>query len=84
MAGLRSTLKLVVQRPAPVPVIWLCKGFEAGSAQLPHQVAAEELAPGMPRGVLSGPSFAQEVARGVPAAVTLAATDLGLCVRHGA
>ena len=76
VAGLRSTLKLVAAAAAPIPVIWLCKGFEAGSAQLPHQVAAEELPPGTPRGVLSGPSFAQEVARGVPAAVTLAATDL--------
>ena len=76
VAGLRSALKLVSATGVPVPVIWLCKGFEAGSAALPHRVAAEELTPGIPRGVLSGPSFAQEVARGVPAAVTLAATDL--------
>jgi glycerol-3-phosphate dehydrogenase (NAD(P)+) len=76
VAGLRSTLKLVAAVSTAVPVIWLCKGFEAGSAQLPHRVAAEELPQGTPRGVLSGPSFAQEVARGVPAAVTLAATDL--------
>jgi glycerol-3-phosphate dehydrogenase (NAD(P)+) len=38
-------------------------------------VASEELADEMPRGVLSGPSFALEVARGVPAALTLAASD---------
>ncbi len=76
VAGLRSTLKLVAATPRPVPAIWLCKGFEAGSSRLPHQVAAEELPDATPRGVLSGPSFALEVARGVPAAVTLAATDL--------
>ncbi len=76
VAGLRSAMQLVAAAARPIPVIWLCKGFEAASAKLPHQVAAEELPPAAPRGVLSGPSFAQEVARGVPAAVTLAATDL--------
>lgn len=75
-AGLRSAMQLVAASARSTPVIWLCKGFEAGSAKLPHQVAAEELPPATPRGVLSGPSFAQEVAQGVPAAVTLAATDL--------
>lgn len=76
VAGLRSVLKLVAAADHAIPVIWLCKGFEAGSSKLPHQVAAEALPQASPRGVLSGPSFAQEVARGVPAAVTLAATDL--------
>jgi glycerol-3-phosphate dehydrogenase (NAD(P)+) len=75
VAGLRAALGLVAAARAPVPVIWLCKGFEAGSAHLPHQVAAEVLPDGLPRGVLSGPSFAQEIARGAPAAVTLAASD---------
>jgi glycerol-3-phosphate dehydrogenase (NAD(P)+) len=77
VAGLRPTLRLMAAGGArPPPVIWLCKGFESQSSQLPHQVAAEVLPAGVPRGVLSGPSFAQEVARGVPAAVTLAATDM--------
>jgi glycerol-3-phosphate dehydrogenase (NAD(P)+) len=76
VAGLRPTLKLVAARAgSPPPVIWLCKGFESQSARLPHEVAAEILPADVPRGVLSGPSFAQEVARGVPVAVTLAATD---------
>jgi glycerol-3-phosphate dehydrogenase (NAD(P)+) len=75
VAGLRATLALVAKARAPVPVLWLCKGFEAGSARLPHQVAAEALPDSVRRGVLSGPSFAQEVARGVPAAVTLAAGE---------
>jgi len=75
VAGLRATLREVAATASALPVIWLCKGFEAGSSKLPHQVAAEELREGVPRGVLSGPSFAQEVARGIPAAVTLAASD---------
>jgi glycerol-3-phosphate dehydrogenase (NAD(P)+) len=75
VAGLRPTLALVAgARPVP-PALWLCKGFEAGTARLPHEVAAAVLPAGVPHGVLSGPSFAQEVARGVPAAVTLGATD---------
>ena len=57
------------------PVVWLCKGFESGQAKLPHQICAEELASGPARGILSGPSFAEEVARGLPAALVLASTD---------
>ena len=75
VAGLRPALQLVAAGTPVPPVIWLCKGFEAGSARLPHEVADEVLPAGIRRGVLSGPSFAQEVARGVPAAVTLAASD---------
>jgi glycerol-3-phosphate dehydrogenase (NAD(P)+) len=76
VAGLRPTLRRLRQLEGCPPVIWLCKGFEAGTARLPHQVAEEELPPEVLRGVLSGPSFAQEVGRGSPAAVTLAASNL--------
>lgn len=75
---LQSVVKVVAKSGprAPAPgVVWLCKGFEAGSALMPHQVAAEELPPSWPRGVLSGPSFAQEVAAGLPTALVLASTD---------
>jgi glycerol-3-phosphate dehydrogenase (NAD(P)+) len=75
LAGLRDTLRAAAMIGRPVPVIWLCKGLESGTAKLPHQVAAEELLVDAPRAVLSGPSFAQEVARGIPAAVTLASED---------
>jgi len=75
VAGLRPTLREVATLGKPLAAIWLCKGFEAATSKLPHQVAAEELDDDVPRGVLSGPSFAQEVARGVPAALTLAASD---------
>src|SRR5882672_2787992 len=75
--GLRATLRQVRSSGQSVPLVWLCKGFESGQARLPHQVCAEELAPGVPRAVLSGPSFAEEVARGLPAALTLASADGG-------
>lgn len=75
LAALRDTLRALAQADRPIPAIWLCKGLEAGTAKLPHQVAAEELPAAAARGVLSGPSFAQEVARGIPAAVTLASED---------
>ena len=75
-AALRSVLERLGRRPAVPPVIWLCKGFESGSALFPHQVAEATLPAGVPRGALSGPSFADEIARGLPAAVTLASPDL--------
>jgi glycerol-3-phosphate dehydrogenase (NAD(P)+) len=75
--GLRATLRAARAAGRDVPLVWLCKGFESEQAKLPHQVCTEELASGVPRAVLSGPSFAEEVARGLPAALTLAATDAG-------
>ena len=53
-------------------LLWACKGFESGSMRLPHRVI-EEVLPGLTDyGVISGPSFASEVARGLPTALTLA------------
>lgn len=75
VSALRSTLHQIVQLPVQAPVIWACKGFEADTAQLPHQVVEEVLPQSFSRGVLSGPSFALEVARGLPAALTLASGD---------
>src|SRR3970282_255857 len=75
--GLRATLRAVRATARAVPLVWLCKGFESGQAKLPHQICAEELPGRVPRGVLSGPSFAEEVARGLPAALTLASGDSG-------
>lgn len=73
VAGLRETLA----RSGKVPAVWLCKGFEAGSGLMPHQVAEQVLGAGAPFGALSGPSFALEVARGLPCALTLAAREAG-------
>jgi glycerol-3-phosphate dehydrogenase (NAD(P)+) len=72
-AALREML--VRLAPARKPVVWLCKGFEPERAMLPHQIAAEVLPSGSACGALSGPSFALEVARGLPTALTLASTD---------
>lgn len=74
MAGLRGMLQ---QLPAGTPVAWLCKGFEAGTGRLGHEVA-REVCPAARVGVLSGPSFAAEVARGQPTALVAASTDEAL------
>ena len=63
-----------------LPVILCAKGVEAGSLKLMTQVLADVL-PTVAPAVLSGPSFAGEVARGLPTAVTLAAADLGSAQR---
>jgi len=69
VAGLRE---LAAKLPADASLVWLCKGFEEGSGDLPHQIVKQ------PRsGALSGPSFADEVARGLPCALTFAARDAG-------
>lgn len=80
----RSLLQQLAALNIRVPVVWVCKGFEAGSMKLPHQVAQEELPDQVARGVLSGPSFAQEVAAGLPTALTLAANDLAALREAGA
>lgn len=78
VAGLRAALAQLRQHAPDTPVIWACKGLERGTGKLPHQIVAEELGPQHPAAALTGPSFADEVARGQPAAVTLAAANLDL------
>ena len=75
IAALRITLLQIAQLSVTTPIIWACKGFEAESSLLPHQVVAESLPQNYPCGVLSGPSFALEVARSLPTALTLASGD---------
>ena len=70
MAALRERLQAL---PDERSVLWLCKGFESGSGLLGHEVA-RAVRPAAPCGVLSGPSFAIEVARGQPSAL-VAASD---------
>lgn len=74
-AALRATLQQLASSGRRFDVVWVCKGFEAETSLLPHQVAAEILPEGFRCGALSGPSFAQEVARGLPTALTLASAD---------
>ena len=74
-AGLRETLGRIKSEDLGAPVIWLCKGFEPGKAKLPHQVCDDVLGRAHDCGVVSGPSFAEEVACGLPTAVTLASRN---------
>jgi glycerol-3-phosphate dehydrogenase (NAD(P)+) len=74
MSGLREQLASL---PADARVLWLSKGFEAGTGALGHEIALS-LRPAAPAGVLSGPSFAEEVAQGRPTALVAASTDAGL------
>ncbi|MBA2547352.1 MAG: NAD(P)-dependent glycerol-3-phosphate dehydrogenase [Burkholderiaceae bacterium] len=70
--GLRATTRGVRQIAPQAPFVWLCKGFEQQSGQLPHQIIEDECEYLGNSGPLSGPSFAIEVARGLPTALTVA------------
>lgn len=74
VAGLRPLLQELKHRSIP-NIVWLCKGFENGTGLLPHQVMADVLGDAVPGAALSGPSFAQEVARGLPCALTVASSS---------
>ncbi len=80
VAALRVTLQalkpLFAGKALPL-LVWVCKGFEPETGLLPHQVVREEMGD-VAAAALSGPSFAQEVARHMPTAVTLGASDLAL------
>jgi glycerol-3-phosphate dehydrogenase (NAD(P)+) len=69
MAGLRGTLQAL--KGSTASVAWLCKGFEAETGLMPHEVQAQ-VAPALLAGALNGPSFAQEVARTQPTALVAA------------
>jgi glycerol-3-phosphate dehydrogenase (NAD(P)+) len=77
MSGLRSTAAMV-REFKPANVVWLCKGLEADTGELADAVVAQTL-PGVPGAVLSGPSFAEEVARALPTALTVASVHAALC-----
>ncbi|HQS99284.1 MAG: glycerol-3-phosphate dehydrogenase [Hydrogenophilales bacterium 16-64-46] len=79
--GLRATLDVLAKRPNLPPLVWVCKGFEQGTGRLPHQLVLDTV-PNTAAGVLSGPSFALEVARGCPTALTLASHDAAWAQRQ--
>jgi glycerol-3-phosphate dehydrogenase (NAD(P)+) len=83
-AGFRQILKDINQLNSTLPIIWAHKGLEPQTALLPHEVAIEELGENQHWGALSGPSFAAELVRGLPTAVTLAANhaDFALSAAH--
>lgn len=75
-SGLGEVLRLASAAGAsPSPIIWACKGFDKTNGKLPHETASASLPKGARYGVLSGPSFADEVARGLPCALTLATNE---------
>ncbi|MNJ99513.1 Glycerol-3-phosphate dehydrogenase [NAD(P)+] [compost metagenome] len=77
LAGLRPLAKQL--KPYAIPnLVWLCKGFEEKTNLLPHQIVREILGDAIPAGALSGPSFAQEVARGLPCALAIASDSAAL------
>lgn len=83
LAGLRTVLHQInAAAPHPaLPFLWVCKGLETGSGLLPHQVVHQVMGGAATCGALTGPSFALEVARGLPTALTLAATDAAFATR---
>ncbi|KND60860.1 Glycerol-3-phosphate dehydrogenase [NAD(P)+] [Candidatus Burkholderia verschuerenii] len=91
VAGLRALCRAMQQAGVvPAHILWLCKGFEADTQQLPNQIVAAELPGHRSNGTLSGPSFAREVGNGLPVALTVASASAALSVRtvevfhHGA
>lgn len=77
LAGLRPLATQL--KPYAIPnLVWLCKGFEEKTNLLPHQIVREILGDAIPAGALSGPSFAQEVARGLPCALAIASDSAAL------
>jgi len=62
-------------------VAWACKGLEPGTGQFLHEPARRVFGASRPLAVVTGPSFAVEVAAGLPTAVTVAGTEAGFCAR---
>ena len=76
VAGLRDSVELLKQHGAGhLPVVTACKGFELDTGLLTFQVVKEVLPDNEKIGVLSGPSFAQELAKQLPCAVVLASEN---------
>lgn len=59
-------------------IVWATKGLEVGSGKLLHEVLCEELGENSKYGVVSGPTFALEVAKGLPTAMTVASNESSL------
>lgn len=83
--GFRDLLKKI--KPllnAKHTVSWATKGLEVGTGKLLHEVLIEELGSDIPYGLVSGPTFAHEVANGLPSAMTAAASTPELAARIAA
>jgi len=73
--GMGSALENVASVAGRLSLLWACKGFDPATGRLPHEIVSETASACRYAGALSGPSFALEVARGLPAALTIASTD---------
>jgi glycerol-3-phosphate dehydrogenase (NAD(P)+) len=73
--GMGSALQNVASVAGGLSLLWACKGFDPATGQLPHEIVSRAASACRSTGALSGPSFALEVARGLPAALTIASTD---------
>lgn len=75
-AGFRSTLELLKKILRPNQrIVWATKGMDLESGELLHDIALEILGESVPIAVLSGPSFAREVAANLPTAIVAASKD---------
>ncbi len=83
LAGLRETVRRIHALGLETPLIWACKGLEADSGKLAHEIVTEETRPDFPFGALTGPSFADEVGRNLPTAVALASFDAAFARKWG-
>lgn len=77
-----DTLRLIAPvRPTGAGVAWATKGFEPGTGRFLHEVAADVFGSDVPLAVVTGPSFAREVAQGLPTAVTVHSDDMDFARR---
>ncbi len=83
-SAFRALLRLLARAGPPTALVWTCKGLEAGSGKFMHTLIEEELPEDTRCALLSGPTFAAEVARGLPAATSVAASDLAFATRVAA
>jgi glycerol-3-phosphate dehydrogenase (NAD(P)+) len=84
-----SALRDICERLAPLVrpeqgIAWACKGLEPGTGHFAHEVVAASLGQDRALAVVSGPTFAKELAMGLPTAVTVAANDAAFADRLAA
>ncbi len=82
--ALAVTLREFAEVAGDCALVWACKGFDPETGRLPHEIVAEALPRCRRAGALSGPSFALEVAKGLPAALTIASSDAAFAAETAA
>ncbi len=78
VAGLREVLQqIAVHASTDARISWACKGFERDTLCLPHQIVEQVFTRDCPQAVISGPTFAREVAADIPTAIVVGSRDQG-------